>query len=95
MERTCQYNAAIDCDGPECYHCGLDPEVAQARLVAITSEKLYKVPFTGYCEVWAKSPKEALDKAEDIEQQFFAHYDYYDPICMKMEGEDELDEQSP
>lgn len=51
--------------------------------------KMYKVPFTGYCEVWAKSPEEAVDNAEDIERQFFAHYDYGDPICLEKEEEDD------
>jgi hypothetical protein len=52
---------------------------------------LYKVPFTGYCEVFANSPEEAAKKAEDIPQQFFAHYDYGDPECLEKEEEDELD----
>lgn len=91
MTQVCQYNHAIDCDSDECYHCGWDPEVAEARLADYCVEKLYKVPFTGYCEVWAKTPGEAAEKAENIEQQFFAHYDYGDPICMKKEEENELD----
>ena len=53
--------------------------------------KLYRVPFTGYCEVWAKSPEEATDKADTVEQQFFAHYDYSNPICLEKEDENELD----
>ena len=91
MERTCDYNNGIICDSSECYHCGWDPEVAKKRLVSITGEKRYKIPFTGYCEVWAKSPEEAAEKAEDIEKQFFAHYDYSDPICLEKEEENELD----
>ena len=89
MERVCQYNRAIDCDSDECYHCGWDPEVAEARLADYAVEKLYKVPFTGYCEVWAKTPGEAAKKAENIDQQFFAHYDYGDPVCLGREEEDE------
>jgi hypothetical protein len=54
-------------------------------------EKKYKVPFTGYCEVFAHDENEALDIADTIEQQFFAHYDYGDPICLDKEDEDELD----
>lgn len=91
MERTCDYNIGIICDSEECYHCGWDPEVAKARLEAMTFEKHYKIPFTGYCEVWAKSPEEAADKAEDIEKQYFAHYDYGDPICLEKEEKNELD----
>lgn len=95
MERVCQFNDAVVCDSKECYHCGWDPEVANARKEALVREvsgrKLYKVPFTGYCEVWAKSPEEAAEKAEDIEQQFFASYDYGDPVCLSKEEENELD----
>jgi hypothetical protein len=91
MERTCDYNIGVICDSAECYHCGWDPEVAKARLEAMTFEKHYKIPFTGYCEVWAKSPEEAADKAEDIEKQYFAHYDYGDPICLEKEEKNELD----
>jgi hypothetical protein len=91
MERACQYNEAVVCDSKECYHCGWDPEVAQSRLEEITSIKLYRIPFTGYCELWAKSPEEAADKAEDIEQQFFAHYEYGEPVSANKEDENELD----
>ena len=55
------------------------------------TEKQYKVPFTGYCEVYAKSPEEAAEKADDIQSQFFAHYDYGEPICLEKEDKDELD----
>jgi hypothetical protein len=54
-------------------------------------QKLYKVNFLGYCEVWAKSPEDALEKAEDLDQQFFAHYEYSKPICLSKEENDELD----
>ena len=54
-------------------------------------DKHYKIPFTGYCEVWAKSPEEAVEKAETVEQQYFAHYDYGNPICLSKEDENELD----
>ena len=95
MERPCEYNEAVVCDSSECYHCGWHPEVAEARqhevLKNITSKKLYKIPFTGYCEVWAKSPEEAADLAEDVKQQYFAHYDYGEPECMEKEVKDELD----
>ena len=81
MERICQYNEGVICDSDECYHCGWDPKVAKARLREIEGLKLYKVPFTGYCEVWATSPEEATEMAEDIEKQFFAHYDYGEATC--------------
>ena len=93
MERTCQFNEAVVCDRKECYHCGWDPEVAKAReedfLRNLTGQKLYKVPFTGYCEVWANTPEEAAEKAETIEQQFTASYDYGEPICLEKEEENE------
>ena len=53
-------------------------------------EKLYKVPFTGYCEVWANSLEEAVDKADDG-KMFFVHYDFGDPVCIDLEVENELD----
>ena len=93
MERTCQFNEAVVCDRKECYHCGWDPEVAKAReeefLRKCTSQKLYKVPFTGYCEVWANSPEEAAEMAETVEQQFTASYEYGEPICLEKEEENE------
>ena len=95
MERDCPFNMAIICDSEECYHCGWDPKVAQKRQEDFVKnwgvEKLYKIPFTGYCEVWATSPEEAADKAEDIEKQFFAHYDYGDPIRLDKEEENAMD----
>ena len=95
MERVCQFNSEIICDSAECYHCGWDPEVAKERkneiFEKVNSQKLYKVPFNGYCEVWAKSPEEAAEKAENIEQQFFAHYDYGDPECLSKEEKNEVE----
>ena len=91
MNCICQYNEEIICDSNECYHCGWDPKVARKRSKELrkqlTSERLYKVPFTGYCEVWATSPEEAAEKADDIQEQFFAHYDYGDPVCLEKETE--------
>lgn len=92
MERICQHNDAIICDSTECYHCGWDPEVAKKRAedvrARMNSQTLYKVPFTGYCEVWASSPKEAADKA-DNDEMFFVHYDFGNPECLEKEGENE------
>ena len=95
MERTCKHNLEVICECEECHRCGWDPEVEKARKRAnekkYVTEKLYKVPFTGYCEVWATSPEDATEKAESIDQQFFAHYDFGDPECQEKEEEDELD----
>ena len=88
---VCPYNKEVDCNQANCERCGWYPPVIKERKKEIMVLKKYKVPFTGYCEVWAKSPEEATDKAEDIEQQFFAHYDYSDPICLTKEEENELD----
>lgn len=95
MEQTCPYNIEVTCDCPKCQRCGRNPEVERARKKALEKEfgvpKLYRVPFTGYCEVWATSQEEAAEKAEGIDQQFFAHYDFGDPECLVKEEEDELD----
>lgn len=94
MERPCDYNEGVICDSEKCYHCGWDPEVAKKRqeeLRRTSGEKQYKINFRGYCEVWAKSPEDAAKKAEDIESQFFAHYEYGEPICLDKEETDEMD----
>jgi hypothetical protein len=88
---VCPHNKEVDCDAAKCEHCGWYPPVAKKRKDEIMALKLYKVPFTGYCEVWAKSPEEAVKMADTVEQQFFAHYDYDDPICLSKEEENELD----
>lgn len=78
-EYPCKFNQAVVCEGPECYHCGWDPEVAKERAEKIIPNlvdgDLYVIPFTGYCEVWAESPEEALKKADDGDM-FFVHYDF-------------------
>lgn len=89
---ACPHNDRLICDSPECESCGWNPTVAKARLRAIAGvQNLYRVPFTGYCEVWANSPEEALEKAETVEQQFTASYDYGKPICLEKEEKNELD----
>ena len=95
MTRICPYNYEVDCEKMRCDKCGWNPKVSMKRLQEavknLGSDKLYKIPFTGYCEVWANSLEEAADKAENIEQQFFAHHDYGDPVCLMKEDNDELD----
>lgn len=94
MKRICQFNEEIICDSAECYHCGWDPKVAKKRAEEVREmmnrQTLYKVPFTGYCEVWATSPKEASEKA-DAGEMFFVHYDFEEPIPTKKEEENEVD----
>lgn len=88
---VCPHNKEVDCSCTTCENCGWYPPVEKKRKEKIMEFKLYMVPFTGYCEVWAKSPEEAAEKAEDIKAQFFAHYDYGDPVCLAKEEENELD----
>jgi hypothetical protein len=54
------------------------------------TEKLYKVPFTGYCEVWANSAEEAVKQADD-DKMFFVKFNFEDPVCLDEEDTDELD----
>ena len=49
--------------------------------------KKYKVPFIGYCEVWADSQEEALEAA-DREEMYFIEYNFGDPTCEEDENED-------
>lgn len=48
--------------------------------------KKYKIPFTGYCEVWANSPDEALKEAEN-ENMYFIEYQFEDPVCEEDEDD--------
>ena len=92
MEKICPYNQEVICNDQKCERCGWYPPVEKKRKNAILGErKLFKVPFTGYCEVYAISPEEALTIAEDVPQQFFAHYDYGDPECLEKEENNEVE----
>jgi hypothetical protein len=89
-EMICPHNREVICDKQKCESCGWNPPVAEQRIKAIVGAKsLYRIPFTGYCEVWANSLEEAAKTAEDIEKQFFAHYDYGDPVCLEKEESNE------
>ena len=88
---VCPYNMDVDCDALNCERCGWYPPVEQSRKEALKDVKLYRVPFIGFCEVWARSPEEAATKADDIKQQFYAQYDYGDPVCLEKEAEYEDD----
>ena len=94
MIRICPHNYEIDCDHAKCDRCGWNPEVAKKRIreamKTMSDSKLYRIPFTGWCEVWAQSAEEALKQAED-EQMFTVCYDLGDPECMEEEEENELD----
>lgn len=93
--RACPNNPEVDYCKAECHKCGWNPKVARERKIEIIRSqhqdlKLYKVPFSGYCEVLAPSSDEALDKASD-EDMFFVHYEFQTPICMEKEENNELD----
>ena len=93
MDHPCEHNEAVVCDHKNCHRCGWNPEVAKARLNSvrrslIDNQKLYKIPFTGYCEVWASSPEEAVEAA-DKDEMFFVHYDFGNPVCKEKEEKNE------
>jgi asparagine synthetase B (glutamine-hydrolysing) len=91
-EIYCPHNTEVLCNKQKCASCGWNPEVEMKRKKMLMREKtLYRVPFTGYCEVWANSPEEAADAAEDIKKQFFANYEYGEPVCLEKEEKNELD----
>lgn len=84
---VCPHNDEIDCDNEQCNTCGWNPKVARRRLREMThgkgklsSDKKFKIPFKGYCEVWADTEEEALALA-DNDEMFFVQYDFGDPIC--------------
>ena len=88
MKQTCFYNPECECTVPACHKCGWNPEVTEERLEEIRDrlynseslvEQKYRIPFTGYCEVYAHSPEEALEKADDGDM-FFLHYNFGDAI---------------
>lgn len=92
---TCPHNPAIDCAKVDCENCGWHPDVIEKRKKAaqegrIGNLKLYKIPFTGFCEVWATSPEEAVEKA-DNDAMFYVEHDFDDPICMAKEEENAMD----
>ena len=92
---ACPHNKAIDCAKVDCENCGWHPDVIAKRKKAaeegrIGNLKLYKIPFTGYCEVWATSPEEAEKKADDG-FMFYIDYDFSDPICLAKEEENEVE----
>lgn len=94
MVIICPHNDEVDCATQNCASCGWNPEVAKARVEKVAKSmsdmKLYKVPFTGYCEVWARSQEEAVDAAEK-KPMFFVHYDFGDAICLEKEDANEMD----
>ncbi len=95
----CPYNIECRCKTPECHKCGWNPEVTEERLAEIRDrldnseslvEQKYKIHFTGYCEVFAHSPEEAMEKADDGDM-FFLHYNFGEPILDDKDDVNELD----
>lgn len=96
---VCVYNEEVECNVANCARCGWNPSVAEKRLEAhriarlqakFPGLKLYRIPFTGYCEVWARSPEEAVDQAGN-EDMFFVRYEFDEPTCLMKEDENEVD----
>jgi hypothetical protein len=86
---ACPHNLAIDCAKVDCENCGWHPDVIEKRRKAaregrIGNMKLYKIPFTGHCEVWAKSPEEAAEKADNY-HMFYVEHNFDEPICLAKE----------
>jgi hypothetical protein len=75
----CPHNVGVECETPACEQCGWYPPVAEKRKREIMKQKKYKIPFTGYCEVWARSPEEA-EKLADNGDMFYAEYDFGEPV---------------
>lgn len=96
LDNPCPINDALVCKEQKCDKCGWNPEVSRERLESIVGEmdmadhKLYRVPFTGYCDVWAKSQEDAETRADNGEM-FTVEYDFGTPICMEKEEKNELD----
>ena len=86
---TCPHNKEVDCEIAVCERCGWNPSVTQARIQSFLGKR-YKVPFTGYCEVYAKSEEEAVEMAGN-DEMFFVHYEFGEATCLEKEDENELD----
>ena len=91
----CPFNKECECDTPECHKCGWNPKVANRRVKAFResfglNEKKFKIPFTGYCEVWANNPADAITRANSGDM-YSVHYDFGDAKCQEEEGANELD----
>ena len=92
---TCPHNPEVDCSEPNCARCGWNPEVSAQRVYNHIKSRFqhlkpYKIEFKGYCEVWAESPEDAIDKASN-EEMFFVHYEFNEPKCLEKEETDEME----
>ena len=92
----CKYNEGCQCETPKCAKCGWNPEVAERRRQELLDklgvhDKKYKIPFTGYCEVYARSPEKAMEKADRGDMDYI-EYDFGNPSRIRLKGEEEDDE---
>ena len=78
--KSCPYNPGCHCYKADCERCGFYPPVEEQRKLRLMNFKKWKVPLIGHCEVWAKSPEEAIKKA-DNDEIFFIEYNFGDPIA--------------
>lgn len=98
----CQYNEGCECETQKCAKCGWNPDVAERRQLELFGtiglyDKKYKIPFTGYCEVYARNAEKALEKADSGDMSYI-EYDFGNPsrVIVKLvdeeeEEDDELD----
>ena len=95
----CQYNEGCKCETQKCAKCGWNPDVAERRQLEILGklgvhDKKYKIPFTGYCEVYARSPEKAMEKADRGDMDYI-EYDFGNPsrVMRWREEEEEEDDE--
>ena len=91
---VCPHNRECRCEYLDCDNCGWNPAVAKHRLKCYKAgvnmfDKKYEIPFTGRCEVWAKSPEEAAEKARRGDT-FTIERDFGDPVCQE-DDDDEVE----
>ena len=90
----CPHNNECRCTTLDCDTCGWEPDVAKSRFEKLRQrfkgvkynplvEQKFKIPFTGYCEVYAKTPEEALEKADDGDM-YYLEYDFGEPDVVEV-----------
>ena len=79
-----EQQSAGDCSLPEAGAMARPPSATEVMIYV--KQKKYKIPFTGYCEVWARSPEEA-EKLADNGEMFYAEYDFGEPVSNEEESE--------
>ena len=83
----CIYNKRVECDDHKCDRCGWNPTVVEERMDVISGkQKQYRIPVAGYCEVWARSPEEAVGKAKDTLEHSSTHFNYGNPERIEKEA---------